>query len=431
MTDPFRMYSMKPLQTGTTSHWDESPMDVINFDTWLSSGTTPMAATAGTGTTSSNSAVMNGSNTSAANHVPLIIGRNSVSGMISPNGSMLIDITPKVQQQQQILNQFQQQQVNHLPNSAMSTPLQMNSTMTPTAGTYDFDSEPFLQIIDENMISGQKFSSLIPVISQSDLQLQPLQSNIQSQSEFHSRSSSHLSHLHHHNMDLEHMHSDDAVKYSDSTIGFADDDIAAYVKKHEDEEHGRHHLNILDFQPYDNSSLTDLGSVNNELADKLNAMLELVYTSNDSQIKEYSLTPYSVGSEERTFDSFGSGTLTPYPSPAKFSHKEDTSSSCHHCKRRRKPAELKTCTRTFEYKKELKACKKRYCLSCISKYPQDAIECELPNWICMACKRICKCAACRRKPTIEKSSSAPSQSTMTLTPPLAPAMSNYPTFPAF
>jgi hypothetical protein len=82
----------------------------------------------------------------------------------------------------------------------------------------------------------------------------------------------------------------------------------------------------------------------------------------------------------------------------------EIASSCHHCKRRRHPNELKACHRgagaAVSGKKGTDArrcCRKRYCISCLQKYGISFAEADEPGWTCMACRGACECAACRRK----------------------------------
>lgn len=83
----------------------------------------------------------------------------------------------------------------------------------------------------------------------------------------------------------------------------------------------------------------------------------------------------------------------------------EIASSCHHCKRRRHPNELKPCHRNgakidrngAETVAARRTCRKRYCLGCLQKYGISFAEAEQPGWTCMACRGLCECAACRRK----------------------------------
>jgi len=102
-------------------------------------------------------------------------------------------------------------------------------------------------------------------------------------------------------------------------------------------------------------------------------------------------------------DSCGtSSTVTASAAPARIS---EIASSCHHCKRRRHPNELKPCHRNgakvdrngTEAVASRRTCRKRYCLGCLQKYGITFAEAELPGWTCMACRGLCECAACRRK----------------------------------
>eukprot|EP00475_Leptophrys_vorax_P042001 TRINITY_DN791_c0_g1_i1.p1 TRINITY_DN791_c0_g1~~TRINITY_DN791_c0_g1_i1.p1 ORF type:complete len:390 (-),score=89.66 TRINITY_DN791_c0_g1_i1:151-1320(-) len=83
----------------------------------------------------------------------------------------------------------------------------------------------------------------------------------------------------------------------------------------------------------------------------------------------------------------------------------EIASSCHHCKRRRHPNELKPCHRNgakvdrngAEAVSSRRTCRKRYCLGCLQKYGISFADAEQPGWTCMACRGLCECAACRRK----------------------------------
>eukprot|EP00954_Amorphochlora_amoebiformis_P022416 1353189-Amorphochlora_amoeboformis.AAC.2 len=72
-------------------------------------------------------------------------------------------------------------------------------------------------------------------------------------------------------------------------------------------------------------------------------------------------------------------------------------SSCHQCKSRRLFEDLTYCTSSLDSKK--KTCRKKYCEHCLRKFYNEP---HIPpknkaSWICPSCRRICCCAACRRK----------------------------------
>jgi len=77
----------------------------------------------------------------------------------------------------------------------------------------------------------------------------------------------------------------------------------------------------------------------------------------------------------------------------------EQASSCHHCKRRRPIHELKPCHREYASKSgtSRRGCRKRYCVSCLTKYGISSQQADSDSWACMACQGKCECAACRRK----------------------------------
>ncbi|CEO94376.1 Zinc-finger domain-containing protein [Plasmodiophora brassicae] len=82
-------------------------------------------------------------------------------------------------------------------------------------------------------------------------------------------------------------------------------------------------------------------------------------------------------------------------------------SSCHQCKRKHRPAQLRFCTNTFSrrHTNEKRACRKKYCHACLDKfYPhghdihkQDASSSTTEGWSCPSCLKMCSCAACLKK----------------------------------
>eukprot|EP00475_Leptophrys_vorax_P028386 TRINITY_DN4100_c0_g1_i1.p1 TRINITY_DN4100_c0_g1~~TRINITY_DN4100_c0_g1_i1.p1 ORF type:complete len:305 (+),score=79.19 TRINITY_DN4100_c0_g1_i1:324-1238(+) len=72
-------------------------------------------------------------------------------------------------------------------------------------------------------------------------------------------------------------------------------------------------------------------------------------------------------------------------------------SSCHQCKSRRNHADLIFCTNVVD--KKNKGCRKKYCDHCLKKFYHEDVG-EIPdkeNWSCPSCRKLCCCAACRRK----------------------------------
>lgn len=72
-------------------------------------------------------------------------------------------------------------------------------------------------------------------------------------------------------------------------------------------------------------------------------------------------------------------------------------SSCHQCKSRRMNNDLTYCTSNLDKKK--KSCRKKYCEHCLKKFYKES-PLQIANkkeWKCPSCRKICCCAACRRK----------------------------------
>lgn len=91
-------------------------------------------------------------------------------------------------------------------------------------------------------------------------------------------------------------------------------------------------------------------------------------------------------------------------------------SSCHQCKSRRNYADLIFCTNVVD--KKNKTCRKKYCESCLRKfYREDAPTLtQKASWTCPSCRKLCCCAACRRKDQKDKA-------------PMQLQYDNYPHFP--
>mmetsp|Transcript_18179 Transcript_18179/g.32557 ORF Transcript_18179/g.32557 Transcript_18179/m.32557 type:complete len:243 (+) Transcript_18179:408-1136(+) len=77
-------------------------------------------------------------------------------------------------------------------------------------------------------------------------------------------------------------------------------------------------------------------------------------------------------------------------------------SSCHQCKSRRNCSDLTYCTSNLDKKK--KKCRKKYCEHCLRKFYREspAQISERPTWKCPSCRKICCCAACRRRELRDK-----------------------------
>jgi len=78
-------------------------------------------------------------------------------------------------------------------------------------------------------------------------------------------------------------------------------------------------------------------------------------------------------------------------------------SSCHQCKSRRNCSDLTYCTSNLDKKKKQK-CRKKYCEHCLRKFYREspAQINEKPTWKCPSCRKICCCAACRRREMRDK-----------------------------
>jgi len=78
--------------------------------------------------------------------------------------------------------------------------------------------------------------------------------------------------------------------------------------------------------------------------------------------------------------------------------KSEPGSSCHQCKRRRPPSQLRQCRKCFESKTGVgkRSCRKRFCIHCLSKYNLrvDPVD---PSFHCPSCVGKCACASCDRK----------------------------------
>jgi hypothetical protein len=72
-------------------------------------------------------------------------------------------------------------------------------------------------------------------------------------------------------------------------------------------------------------------------------------------------------------------------------------SSCHQCKSRRNFTALTYCTSNLD--KKNKKCRKKFCGHCLKKfYKENAADItEGMRWRCPSCRKICCCAACRRR----------------------------------
>jgi hypothetical protein len=82
-------------------------------------------------------------------------------------------------------------------------------------------------------------------------------------------------------------------------------------------------------------------------------------------------------------------------------------SSCHQCKSRRRVDDLIFCH--FVADKKSKGCRKKYCEHCLRKFYREEVS-EIPDrstWSCPSCRKICCCAACRRKEQKDKLVSVP------------------------
>ena len=84
--------------------------------------------------------------------------------------------------------------------------------------------------------------------------------------------------------------------------------------------------------------------------------------------------------------------------------------SCHQCKTRKQLDELYTCGNyerkkraTGEEKRNIKPCRKKYCMRCLSKFYGEQPPARRENgttvleFECPSCRLICQCAACRKR----------------------------------
>eukprot|EP00475_Leptophrys_vorax_P003677 TRINITY_DN12156_c0_g1_i1.p1 TRINITY_DN12156_c0_g1~~TRINITY_DN12156_c0_g1_i1.p1 ORF type:complete len:722 (-),score=157.48 TRINITY_DN12156_c0_g1_i1:402-2489(-) len=92
-------------------------------------------------------------------------------------------------------------------------------------------------------------------------------------------------------------------------------------------------------------------------------------------------------------------------------------SSCHQCKSRRNVNDLIFCTNVVLDKKN-KSCRKKYCEHCLKKfYHEDAKDIpDRGNWSCPSCRKLCCCAACRRKDNRESPMMSPFESPVPFLP---------------
>lgn len=76
-------------------------------------------------------------------------------------------------------------------------------------------------------------------------------------------------------------------------------------------------------------------------------------------------------------------------------------SSCHQCKSRRSNEDLTHCTSSLNKKNKAAMCRKKYCSHCLTKFyneqPMPGNVQAGQSWKCPACRKICCCAACRRR----------------------------------
>lgn len=95
-------------------------------------------------------------------------------------------------------------------------------------------------------------------------------------------------------------------------------------------------------------------------------------------------------------------------------------SSCHQCKSRRLFNDLTYCTGNLDKKK--KNCRKKYCEHCLKKfYKEDPVDIpDMKEWVCPSCRKLCSCAACRRRENklLEGKNGSPNLKSMP--PPLVP-----------
>ena len=73
-------------------------------------------------------------------------------------------------------------------------------------------------------------------------------------------------------------------------------------------------------------------------------------------------------------------------------------SSCHQCKSRRNYGDLSYCSSSLNKKNKNAVCRKKYCEHCLKKfYRESPITANGQVWKCPSCRKICCCAACRRR----------------------------------
>jgi hypothetical protein len=167
-------------------------------------------------------------------------------------------------------------------------------------------------------------------------------------------------------------------------------------------------------------SKLDMPSMDDELAMDKSSQLVMLhhssslpqFTNSHASSSSFSLNnEEEVGIEENAVHSHGRllhrahSEDTTTSSSSNNTRISEIASSCHHCKRRRHPNELKPCHRNgakidrngAEAVASRRTCRKRYCLGCLQKYGITFAEAEQAGWTCMACRGVCECAACRRK----------------------------------
>lgn len=98
------------------------------------------------------------------------------------------------------------------------------------------------------------------------------------------------------------------------------------------------------------------------------------------------------------------------------SYSSAAGSSCHQCKSRRNYQDLIFCTNIVD--KKNKSCRKKYCEHCLRKfYQEDANDIPDKNsWACPSCRKLCCCAACRRKDHRESPMASPFESPVHFVP---------------
>ena len=85
--------------------------------------------------------------------------------------------------------------------------------------------------------------------------------------------------------------------------------------------------------------------------------------------------------------------------PASFTHVPLLPSSCHQCKTTKGWSELRYCSaKARQFAGRLRRCRKKYCDACLSRsYDASVMEYDA-QWKCPACRDLCVCAACQRRP---------------------------------